>query len=112
MEGAKAVEKCSLRGARIIDFFLYSLAFLLLQQAYHAIAVSRQMKLLALNSSNRSTREANNENKPKPEEVISQLMSYSIDSVLFIANLSKTTSLLTKERVLRTLFAKRRFKLQ
>jgi len=46
------------------------------KQAYHAIAVSRQMKLLALNSSNRSSREkseSNNENKqPKTEEVNGQ----------------------------------------
>merc|ERR1711981_753922 len=37
------------------------------KQAYHAIAVSRQMKLLALNSSNRSSRESSIE-KTKPAE--------------------------------------------
>jgi len=37
------------------------------KQAYHAIAVSRQMKLLALNSSNRSSRESSIE-KTKPTE--------------------------------------------
>ena len=40
-----------------------------LQQAYNAIAVSRQMKLLALNSSNKSSRENSNSEKPKEEEV-------------------------------------------
>lgn len=50
-----------LRDFEMVDWFqTFSL-----QQAYHAIAVSRQMKLLALNSSNRSSRE-NNE-KPKEE---------------------------------------------
>ena len=39
-----------------------------LQQAYNAIAVSRQMKLLALNSSNKA-RESSNSEKPKEEEV-------------------------------------------
>ena len=38
------------------------------QQAYNAIAVSRQMKLLALNSSNKA-RESSNSEKPKEEEV-------------------------------------------
>lgn len=37
------------------------------KQAYHAIAVSRQMKLLALNSSNRSSRESSNEKAAKEE---------------------------------------------
>lgn len=40
------------------------------KQAYNAIAVSRQMKLLALNSSNKSSRE--NSEKPKEEEVNGQ----------------------------------------
>merc|ERR1711953_1230553 len=39
------------------------------KQAYNAIAVSRQMKLLALNSSNKSSRENSNSEKPKEEEV-------------------------------------------
>jgi len=41
------------------------------KQAYNAIAVSRQMKLLALNSSNKS-RESSNSEKPKEEEVNGQ----------------------------------------
>merc|ERR1712224_317496 len=40
------------------------------KQAYHAIAISRQMKLLALNSSNKSSRESSE--KPKEEEVNGQ----------------------------------------
>merc|ERR1739844_390874 len=39
------------------------------KQAYHAIAISRKMKLLALNSSNRSSREGSSEKSTKPEEV-------------------------------------------
>merc|ERR1739844_70942 len=42
------------------------------KQAYNAIAVSRQMKLLALNSSNKSSRENSNSEKPKEEEVNGQ----------------------------------------
>merc|ERR1739846_312412 len=38
------------------------------KQAYHAIAISRKMKLLALNSSNRSSREGSSEKSTKPEE--------------------------------------------
>jgi len=41
------------------------------KQAYNAIAVSRQMKLLALNSSNKA-RESSNSEKPKEEEVNGQ----------------------------------------
>jgi len=37
------------------------------KQAYHAIAVSRKMKLLALNSSNRSSREGSSEKSTKEE---------------------------------------------
>merc|ERR1711935_1020469 len=42
------------------------------KQAYHAIAISRKMKLLALNSSNRSSREGSSEKSTKPEEVNGQ----------------------------------------
>ena len=54
----------------LLAIFLCLILFFILQQAYNAIAVSRQMKLLALNSSNKSSRESsNNSEKPKEEEV-------------------------------------------
>ena len=53
-----------------------------LQQAYHAIAVSRKMKLLALNSSaNRSSREGSSE-KSKTEEPVRTLWYFVTKIVL------------------------------
>ena len=53
-----------------LTFFANNIFFCsFLQQAYNAIAVSRQMKLLALNSSNKSSRESSSNEKPKEEEV-------------------------------------------
>ena len=65
--------KLSCDNIRIITNFLMTIYLFYLQQAYNAIAVSRQMKLLALASSNRnnSTSESSCEQKTTEAKEVS-----------------------------------------